>query len=117
MADITKPCPFCEIVHTVLVPHIHTNGTAAEDIEQELVKAIQALDTVLIALPVVGNARDYYLYTRFQISQGIKQHANRYDAIERVARELREILDHVRAVIAFKRSVGGWSDDSAGTTM
>jgi hypothetical protein len=95
-------CPFCEKEHTIIVPLISINGTAPEDLRDQVTGALKALtDAERAMLQACPNGRDY------QNGAGAAglartQHAYRLDAITRIQRELGEILDHIQAVIDFK---------------
>jgi len=92
-------CPFCEVEHAVTVPQINLNGTHPQDLREEVLRALEAVrDAEKALLDACPNGRDYQGLSG-AAAIALSQHSHRLDAIERIKRELDEILGHIQAVI------------------
>lgn len=95
-------CPFCKFDHKIMVPTIHNNGTAAEDLRDELHAAVQALAYLIARLVAASpNARDYYPQGNDAITRVQAEHIIRLENIQAVGRELTEMRGHVQTVIDY----------------
>jgi hypothetical protein len=96
---VNPKCLDCQIQHRVVVPHINLNGTAPqllrEDVQNALDAVREATRRLLAACP---NGRDYQGLTG-QASIALAEHAHRLEAIDRIQRDLEEILGHIQNVI------------------
>jgi hypothetical protein len=96
-------CPFCHLVHTIECPCVHSNGTAAEDLRDDLSLAVDATRVAITRVEWAAPAgRDYYIQGGEAIRQSRQQHQSRMDRLQQTAKELEEIRDHVQAVIDFR---------------
>lgn len=78
---------------SVHVPMIHLNGTAAEDLEEQLRNAIEGCDALLIALNAcTPHGRDYYPYGAERIHEALKDHSKRYAAVSQIRCQLELIV-------------------------
>ena len=94
-------CQFCNVEHTVAVPCVHSNGTAAEELRDQLEAAVDALRDAIRAMCAASpNGRDYYVSNTVQ--RAIKEHCLRQEKLLEVAAELVQMRDHVMEVIGFK---------------
>ena len=96
-------CPFCNVEHAVGVPTIHTNGTAPEDLRDQLDSAVGAVQTALVQVAAAApNPRDYYLSGGCSWHTASAQHADRMNRLRDVLAELDQIRAHVYEVIGFR---------------
>lgn len=96
-------CTFCHLVHSIQVPCVHSNGTAAEDLRDDLSLAVDATRVAITRVEWAAPAgRDYYVQGDESIRLSRLQHATRMDRLQQTAKELEEIRDHVQAVIDFR---------------
>lgn len=95
-------CQFCHMEHTVAVPCVHSNGTSAEELRNELEAALIAMN---VAINRVGdaapNGRDYYLKNG-ETERVMTQHRERTVRLKHTLAELQQMYDHVQEVINFK---------------
>ena len=95
-------CPFCEREHTVQVPYIHSNGTAAVDLMEQYSSALHSVTDTIRRMDSTGpNGRDYYLIPGAS-HKAAKEHRVRVDQLLSVQAELVEIRDHIQVVIDFE---------------
>lgn len=96
-------CPFCHVEHAVIVPTVHLNGTAAEDLHDQLQNALKALREAQRMLERASpNGRDYYPQGDSALVSALQSHDRRWMQLDRVLREIEEQRDHVQAVLDFK---------------
>lgn len=87
-------CPICRVAHSVCVPTVHLNGTAAEDLHSQLDAAVDALRDALAAMNRAHpNGRDYYPTN--DVQRSIKEHCLRAEKLIEIAAELVQMRDHV----------------------
>ena len=94
-------CTFCNVEHTVAVPCVHSNGTSAEELRDQLQAAVDAWREADHALAMAApNSRDHYPTGTAQ--RAIKEHCLRREKMLEVVAELVQMRDHVMEVISFK---------------
>jgi hypothetical protein len=99
----TNECTFCKLVHTVQCPCVHSNGSAAENLRDDLSLAVDAMRNATLRVEwAAPNGRDYYVQGDEAIRQSRLEHACRMDRLQNVMRELEQMRDHVQAVIDFR---------------
>lgn len=82
-------CVFCHLVHTVECPCIHTNGSAAENLRDDISVAVDATHVAIQRIEwAVPAGRDYYVQGGEAIRQSRVQHASRMTRLQDVAKEL-----------------------------
>ena len=81
----------------ITLPIIHTNGTAASDLLQGYMDAMEAVDDAIVAMRKIEfNARDYYCSPDPQAwTKAVAEQRDRYQALETVRQELETIAGHV----------------------
>jgi hypothetical protein len=93
-------CPFCRVTHRVTVPTVHTNGTSAHNLRDDLQAAVEALREgqrrMVMAAP---NGRDYYPQGNDAMNVVMAEHERRCIDLNRILTELEEQRDHVQAVL------------------
>jgi len=95
-------CRICEKQHKIMVPIISMNGTAPQDLQSDLLNAVHAInDAEKALLTAQPNGRDYQNLSG-GIGRALAQHSTRLDALDRIRRELTEMLDHVQTFIEWK---------------
>ena len=100
---MSGPCPFCEITHAVAVPVIHSNGTSAAELRDQIDGALDAMKAAIQAVAKAApNGRDYYVNDSVQ--RAIKEHCIRGEKLIEVASELSQICDHIYEVISFQEA-------------
>jgi len=100
-------CRICERIHNVAVPIINLNGTAPEDLELALRGAMRQIHEASEAVILAGpNGRDYQ-HASGLLALALSQHAQRIDSLERIYRELAEILYHVQTYIDWQEQRNG----------
>ena len=96
-------CPFCRIAHKAMVPTIHTNGTSANELREQLQAAIEALHTAQrMLVQAAPNGRDYYPQGNSATEAAIAQYQRGWTDLSRMLTELEEQRDHVQAVLDFQ---------------
>jgi hypothetical protein len=99
----SKECAFCHVEHTVAVPCIHLNGTAPQDLRQDLQTATEALRHAVARLTAaMPNARDYYVLGADAPYKAISEHSSRMERLQVIYNEIEEIRDHVIATMDFR---------------
>ena len=91
-------CGLCLVEHQVMVPVVHSNGTAGVDLLEALDRGIDALEVGLAALErTAPNGRDYYLYPdgHGAMQRAVREHELRKEKVLDVAEELVRIREHV----------------------
>lgn len=97
----TKECPICRgVEHTVAVPCVHSNGTSAGELAEQLTGAVDAVQAAIRAVDAAApNGRDYYLVPgTFERAQA--EHQARHNKLLSVLVELAQQYDHVQEVIS-----------------
>ena len=80
----------------MIVPTIHRNGTAKQELIDQLCDAGGAISTAITALEnACPNARDYYPQGQGAIQTAIEEHRKRIDALVQVRKELQQIAIHI----------------------
>lgn len=99
-AKAARECPFCNIEHKVVVPTVHLNGTSGKDLYEQLDGAVIVLEEGQRALAEAApNGRDYYPQGDGASGRAINAHDFRCMGLNRMLAELKEMRDHVRAVM------------------
>ena len=95
-------CPFCNLTHKTVVPTVHTNGTSAHELRDQLQAAIEALRTAQQKLEQAApNGRDYYPQGGTAQVSALQSHDHRWMQLSRMLTELEEQRDHVQSVLDF----------------
>lgn len=101
-AKAVRECPFCRIIHRVVVPTVHLNGTSAKDLYEQLDGAVIVLQEGQRALAEAApNGRDYYPQGDGAAGRAINAHDFRCMGLNRMLAELTEMRDHVQEVMNF----------------
>jgi hypothetical protein len=88
-------------------PTVHLNGTAADDLANQLADALAALQAAQQKLQLAGpNNRDYYPQGPTAQRLAYEQHVSRADRLQSVAQELAAALDNVLDQQAARRARG-----------
>lgn len=79
----------------MILPSIHINGTSRSTLLESYMDAITAIDYAMEAIKYAApHNRDYYPQGRESWNQAITEHRARFDALERIAAELRTLAEH-----------------------
>jgi len=90
----------------VTVPAINLNGTAPEDLFNQVMAALEATrNAYRLMLEACPNGRDYQTAIPGTASAALQQHSLRLERLQRIERELKEIVEHVQAVIDYKAEI------------
>jgi hypothetical protein len=88
-----------------IFPTVHLNGTAADDLANQLADALAALQEAQAKLALAApNARDYYPQGPSATQSAYAQHAYRVNGLQQVANELAAILNDVLDQQAARRA-------------
>lgn len=80
----------------VAIPTIHMNGTSRKELLDQMVNAINAIETAMEALQkACPNGRDYYPQGPEAIQEALRQHANRQHNLHATMTEVREIAEAI----------------------
>jgi hypothetical protein len=89
----------------IIYPTVHLNGTAADDLANQLADALSALQEAQAKLALAApNGRDYYPQGPAASQAAYTQHAARHNALQGVANELAALLDNVLDQQAARRA-------------
>lgn len=80
------------IEKSLAIPTVHRNGTAYEDLFEQVMIAREALEGAVKALRRMSpNGCDYYLQGEVAIMEASSQHSDRIRAVEKILEELYEV--------------------------
>ena len=73
-------------------PTVHLNGTSRKELLEGYICAMDALDLAISALRACSpNGRDYYSQGPDAISEAVKEHVRRLEAVKQVHDEIAEL--------------------------
>jgi hypothetical protein len=82
---------------TVMIPTVHLNGTAGEDLRDQYSDAAAAVRKAINTLYDAGpNARDYYVQGPDQVFAAQREHEVRVTALRRVLDDLSAIVEGIQ---------------------
>lgn len=80
----------------VQVPTVHLNGTARQELQEQLLGAIHAVDAATAALcKAAPNARDYYVKSNVAAMLAAAEHRARLGKLAEVKAELHTMMEAV----------------------
>jgi len=92
-------------VDLVLIPTVHMNGTAGEDLLDQYAGAVETLREAIDAVCDAGpNARDYYVQGADAALAAQREHETRVAAIKRVRDDLAAIVEGIQDQIDAKEA-------------
>jgi len=89
----------------VLIPTVHMNGTAGEDLLDQYAGAVEAMREALDAVCEAGpNARDYYVQGPDAALAAQREHEVRVASLKRVRNDLAAIVEGIQDQIDAKET-------------
>jgi len=80
----------------MIIPTVHLNGTSAEDLVAQFHDAYTAIEAAQSALrQATPNGRDYYLQGDDALTQALKEHQARMDALWQIRNDMVKLCEAV----------------------
>jgi len=80
----------------MMVPTVHLNGTASEDLIEQLCDVSRALaEAIAVMQKAAPNGRDYYPQGPEAIKKALAEHAARLEMVDAVQREIEMLAERI----------------------